>query len=66
MRDLRRKTDRVIVVGFIKYQDHSRSHQQDFIQSADGICRAIPAGTHASTPHLLKTLVYEKYKKNNI
>lgn len=31
-------------------------HQQDLIQHQDGICRTIPAGTHASTPHLLKTV----------
>ena len=54
------KTNKVIIVGYIKYQDHSRPHQQDFVQSAEGICRTIPAGTHASTPHLLKTLVYER------
>ena len=35
-------------------------HQQDLIQSSDGLCRCIPAGTHESTPHLLKTLVNEK------
>lgn len=34
-------------------------HQQDLIQHEDGICRCIPAGTHGSTPHLLKTLVME-------
>jgi DNA (cytosine-5)-methyltransferase 1 len=32
-------------------------HQQDLIQHQDGICRTIAAGTHASTPHLLKTVV---------
>ena len=32
-------------------------HQQDMVQHKDGICRTIPAGTHASTPHLLKTVV---------
>ena len=35
-------------------------HQQDLIQSSDGLCRCIPAGTHESTPHLLKPLVNEK------
>ena len=35
-------------------------HQQDLIQSAEGICRTIPAGTHGSTPHLLKTVIEEK------
>lgn len=51
---------KIIIVGKIVYEDHSRSHQQDFVQSAEGICKAIPAGTHASTPHLLKTLVYDE------
>jgi DNA (cytosine-5)-methyltransferase 1 len=32
-------------------------HQQDLIQYQEGICRTIPAGTHGSTPHLLKTVV---------
>lgn len=32
-------------------------HQQDLIQHQEGICRTIPAGTHGSTPHLLKTVV---------
>ena len=50
----------IIIVGRIIYPDHNRSHQQDWVQSAEGICRAIPAGTHASTPHHLKTLVYEE------
>ena len=35
-------------------------HQQDLVQSEDGSCRTIPAGTHASTPHLLKTIVNEQ------
>lgn len=51
---------KIIIVGKIVYEDHSRSHQQDFVQSAEGICKSIPAGTHASTPHLLKTLVYDE------
>ena len=32
-------------------------HQQDLIQDEEGLCRCIPAGTHGSTPHLLKTVV---------
>ena len=32
-------------------------HQQDFVQDEEGLCRCIPAGTHGSTPHLLKTVV---------
>lgn len=35
----------------------SAKHQQDLIQDSDGLCRCIPAGTHGSTPHLLKTRV---------
>jgi len=31
-------------------------HQQDLIQHENGLCRTIPAGTHGSTPHLLKTV----------
>lgn len=36
-------------------------HQQDLIQDEQGLCRCIPAGTHGSTPHLLKTVV-RKYE----
>ena len=50
---------KVIVVGRVEYPNNSRPHQQDFVQFAGGICRSIPAGTHASTPHHLKTLVYD-------
>ena len=32
-------------------------HQQDLIQDEEGLCKCIPAGTHGSTPHLLKTVV---------
>ena len=32
-------------------------HQQDLVQSSQGISRSIPAGTHASTPHLTKTII---------
>ena len=43
-------------------------HQQDLIQDEDGLCRCIPAGTHGSTPHLLKTLVrnYEFPQKQEL
>ena len=51
--------DKVIVVGRVDYPNHSRPHQQDYVQSAGGVCRCIPAGTHASTPHLLKTLTWK-------
>lgn len=45
---------------FIKYNNSKAKHQQDLLQSEDGLCRTIPAGTHASTPHLLKTIVSDK------
>lgn len=48
----------IITVGKIVYDDHNGSYQQDYVQSAEGICRTIPAGKHASTPHLLKTLIF--------
>ena len=35
----------------------SAKHQQDLVQTEDDICRTIPAGTHGSTPHLLKTII---------
>lgn len=41
-------------------------HQQDLVQHEDGICRCIPAGTHGSTPHLLKTMVKEEPKIERI
>lgn len=53
-------TDKVINVGYVGYDDHSGVHQQDLIQHEEGICRTIPAGTHGSTPHLLKTVVSEE------
>ena len=42
-----------------KYNSRAR-HQQDLIQCEDGLCRCIPAGTHGSTPHLLKTIVNKR------
>jgi DNA (cytosine-5)-methyltransferase 1 len=30
-------------------------HQQDYVQGVNGVSRAVCAGSHASTPHLLKT-----------
>ncbi|MBO7517803.1 MAG: hypothetical protein J6T31_01690 [Methanobrevibacter sp.] len=32
-------------------------HEQDLLQHYLTVCRTIPAGTHGSTPHLLKTIV---------
>ena len=42
----------------ISYNNKAK-HQQDLIQDEEGLCRCIPAGTHGSTPHLLKTIVRE-------
>ena len=46
---------RIIEVGRVK----EGKHQQDMVQHEEGICRCICTGHHASTPHLLKTLVSE-------
>lgn len=49
---------RIIEVGKVK----EGKHQQDAVQSAEGLCRTICTGHHASTPHLLKTMVKETPK----
>ena len=43
--------------NIINLINNSAKHQQDLVQDAKGICKTIPAGTHGSTPHLLKTIV---------
>lgn len=45
----------------LKVIEHNKNpkHQQDLVQDSEGLCRTIPAGTHGSTPHLLKTVVRE-------
>ena len=43
--------------NMIKDINKQAKHQQDLIQCSDGLCRTIPAGTHGSTPHLLKTVI---------
>lgn len=47
----------------IKRYNSIAQHQQDLIQTEMDICRCIPAGTHGSTPHLLKTIVVVKDKE---
>lgn len=47
-----------IINKVIKEYNRSIKHQQDALQSAYDICRCIPAGTHGSTPHLLKTVLW--------
>ena len=46
--------------SLIKENNKNAKLQQDLLQSEDGICRTMPAGTHGSTPHLLKTVVSEE------
>ena len=46
---------KIIEVGKLK----EGKHQQDAVQHENGLCRCICTGHHASTPHLLKTLVSE-------
>jgi DNA (cytosine-5)-methyltransferase 1 len=49
-----------ITATIVNEINKNAKHQQDLVQSEEGSCRTIPAGTHASTPHLLKTIVSEK------
>ena len=42
--------------SFVSLVNKNAKHQQDLLQSDDGVCRTIPAGTHGSTPHLTKTV----------
>ncbi len=46
------------IENIIKNNNKRAKHQQELLQSKE-ICRCIPAGTHGSTPHLLKTVVSE-------
>ena len=50
-------SERGVVVSAI---NKSAKHQQDLVQDGDSICKCIPAGTHVSTPHLLKTIVSDE------
>ena len=45
------------ITQLINTHNKNAKHQQDLLQDARGICRCIPAGTHGSTPHLLKTVI---------
>ena len=45
------------VEGWVDAVNSSAKHQQDLIQSDLGVARTIACGTHASGPHLTKTLV---------
>lgn len=54
-----------ITVGRVRTSS-GKFHQQDMVQRSDGVCRSIAAGTHGSTPHLLKTLIINKKNSNNM
>jgi DNA (cytosine-5)-methyltransferase 3A len=45
------------IVGNKLLNSENKTHQQDLLQNTEGKCRTIPAGTHGSTPHLLKTIM---------
>lgn len=45
------------VTAIVDENNKNAKHQQDLLQHKGDICRCIPAGTHGSTPHLLKTIV---------
>jgi len=47
------------IISYSVPNSQGKIHQQDMYQDEEGICRTIPAGTHGSTPHLLKTIVRE-------
>lgn len=47
----------IVQKDMIKNINKYAKHQQDLIQCSNGLCRTIPAGTHGSTPHLLKTVI---------
>lgn len=47
------------VTAIVEKINKNAKHQQDLVQSQNDVCRVIPAGTHGSTPHLLKTIVNE-------
>ena len=48
------------VTAIMEENNKNAKHQQDLLQHKDNLCRCIPAGTHGSTPHLLKTIVNEQ------
>lgn len=47
----------ICVDDFIKETNKNAKHQQDLVQSEEGVCRTITADTNGSTSHLLKTVV---------
>lgn len=51
------ESDRRRVEEFVNAVNETAPHQQDLIQSDLGVARTLACGTHASGPHLTKTLV---------
>lgn len=51
------ESDRRRVEEFVDAVNEAAPHQQDLIQSDLGVARTLACGTHASGPHLTKTLV---------
>lgn len=47
------------IIESIKKHNKTAKHQQDLLQYEGNVCKCIAAGTHASTPHLLKTVIWE-------
>ncbi len=45
--------------GLYLINSNNKTHQQELLQTSEGKCRTIPAGTHGSTPHLLKTIMID-------
>lgn len=52
-----KESDRRRVEEFLDAVNENAPHQQDLIQSDLGVARTLACGTHASGPHLTKTLV---------
>lgn len=50
--------DDSVVREFVSDYNKEAPHQQDMLQYAGDSCRTIPAGTHGSTPHHLKTIYH--------
>lgn len=44
--------------NFVYLNNMSAAHQQDLLQTADGISRTLACGTHGSGPHLTKTIIF--------
>ena len=54
------ENDKKQIEEFVSAVNKDAKHQQDLIQSDLGVARALACGTHASGPHLTKTLTASK------